>query len=193
MRIARLSATDGTPGRPAPGLSALALTALTLSAPALVACGGGRVEQAAPKSPPAPSDRAADVAALLAIHQTVLTAHLEGKVEPWMATEADRIVQANNGVISHPEKSARAAGRAGYLARTRFTVYRDLREPIVTVSADGTLGWLLAEVEMQGMQRGDDGIETPVDATWAWIELYEKQEGAWRGVGNVSNRRPAGP
>jgi hypothetical protein len=138
------------------------------------------------------ADRAADEAALRALHRTVLTAHLEGKVEPWMATEADRIVQANNGVISYPEKAARAAGRSDYLARTRFTVYRDLRDPIVSLSADGTLGWLLAEVETKGVQRGDDGVETPVDATWAWIELYEKQAGAWRGVGNVSNRRPGG-
>lgn len=142
------------------------------------ACAGPRV------------DHAADVAALVAIHKTVLTAHLEGKIEPWMATEADKIVQANNGVISFPEKSARAAGRADYLARTHFTVYRDLREPIVTVSADGTLGWLLAEVETKGTQRGDDGVETPIADTWAWIELYEKQAGGWRGVGNVSNRRP---
>jgi len=152
------------------------------------ACRAGRPDAGARTA-----DRAADEAALRAMHQTVLTAHLEGKVEPWMATEADRIVQANNGVISYPGKAARAAGRSDYLARTRFTVYRDLRDPIVSLSADGTLGWLLAEVETEGVQRGDDGVETPVDATWAWIELYEKQEGAWRGVGNVSNRRPAGP
>ncbi len=35
-----------------------------------------------------------------------------------------------------------------------------------------------------------DGVETPVDAIWAWIELYEKQLGTWRLIGNVSNRRP---
>ncbi len=40
------------------------------------------------------------------------------------------------------------------------------------------------------MQRAADGTETPVEADWAWIELYQKQEGAWRGIGNVSNRRP---
>ena len=167
-------------------LSRLAPAALLL----LAACGG---PPAADRATDRAADHAADVAALLAIHQTILAAHLEGKVEPWMATEADRIVSANNGVISYPEKAARAAGRAGYLARTRFTVYRDLREPIVTVSADGTLGWLIAEVEVKGMQHDDAGVEAPIEATWAWIELYEKQAGAWKGVGNVSNRRPTGP
>lgn len=166
----------------------LAATALLLGA-LLPACRAGQPDAGAPATDRT-ADHAADVAALLAIHQTILAAHLEGTVEPWMATEADRIVSANNGVISFPEKEARAAGRAAYLARTRFTVYRDLREPIVTVSADGTLGWLLAEVEVKGMQHDDAGVETPIEATWAWIELYEKQEGAWKGVGNVSNRRP---
>jgi anaerobic C4-dicarboxylate transporter len=27
-------------------------------------------------------------------------------------------------------------------------------------------------------------------AVWAWIELYAKEDGAWRRVGNVSNARP---
>lgn len=169
--------------------------AATLSLlPLLAACagaGGDAGAKAERAAVPAPSiDLTAEVAALKALHQTVLTAHLEGKVEPWMASEADRIVQANNGVVSFPEKSARAEGRAAYLGRTKFTVYRDLRDPIVTVSQDGTLGWLIAEVETRGVQRADDGTESPVEATWAWIELYEKQEGVWRGVGNVSNRRP---
>ena len=28
------------------------------------------------------------------------------------------------------------------------------------------------------------------ESVWAWIELYEKQEGEWKRIGNVSNRKP---
>lgn len=58
------------------------------------------------------------------------------------------------------------------------------------VSDDLSQGWLMAEVEVEGTQKGEDG-ETPFRWEWAWIELFERDEkGAWRWVGNVSNARP---
>ena len=33
-------------------------------------------------------------------------------------------------------------------------------------------------------------LTVAIDAIWAWIELYEKRDGEWRIIGNVSNRRP---
>ena len=54
----------------------------------------------------------------------------------------------------------------------------------------GSLGWVIAEVEIKGTRTSDDGESMPVEAIWAWIELYEKREGVWKAVGNVSNRRP---
>ena len=80
--------------------------------------------------------------------------------------------------------------REPYLASTSFRTYRDLRSPVIRVSDDGSLGWLIAEVEVQGTQIGEEGVETPVDAVWAWIELYQRDGEDWRLVGNVSNRRP---
>ena len=65
-----------------------------------------------------------------------------------------------------------------------------MRAPVVRVSEDGTLGWLIAEVEVRGTQVAEDGASTPIESVWAWIELYQKMNGEWSLVGNVSNRRP---
>ena len=92
--------------------------------------------------------------------------------------------------IAHQEEHRRAA-REPYLRATTFSVYKDVRTPIVTISDDGTLGWLITEVEVRGTHVAEDGTETPVEAIWAWIELYRKRDGQWTMVGNVSNRRPA--
>ena len=135
------------------------------------------------------SDLDAEAEQLLGLHLRVLEAHRTGNVDSWMAVEASEYVSANGGTISFPTASDRRASREPYLSSTTFTTYRDLRPPIVRVSADATLGWLIAEVEVRGT-RVVDGVETPVDAIWAWIELYEKQSGAWKLIGNVSNRRP---
>jgi hypothetical protein len=60
-------------------------------------------------------------------------------------------------------------------------------EPIVSVSADGTLGWVVVQVRARGVQ-GD--AKEPLAFVSAWIELYEKRKGRWVRVGNVSNFKP---
>ena len=130
-----------------------------------------------------------DPTELLAIHEQVLEAHRTGDVPSWMAVEADPYVVASRGTITFPTAEEREAFRAPYLASTSFSVYRDMRPPLVRISDDGTLGWLIAEVEVQGTQTAESGDSVAVDAVWAWIELYEKRDGQWKLVGNVSNRR----
>ena len=73
-------------------------------------------------------------------------------------------------------------------------MYRDLIDPIVRVSKDGTSGWLIAQVEIMGTRAAGgekaNGERTRFHSVWAWIELYEKRDGRWYRVGEVSNVRP---
>jgi hypothetical protein len=59
------------------------------------------------------------------------------------------------------------------------------------VSADGSLGWVIAQVEAQGEQTTPKGVVEPIEFVSAWIELYEKRDGRWFQVGNVSNFKPS--
>jgi len=163
------------PARSALGASGLAL--------------GARVEIECLAVAGAPASRAADEAGLRALHETILEAHRAGTVEPWMAIESADYVVANHGRLTTPSLDERRAARTTYLASTRFSVYRDRRPPIVTISDDGTRGWLLAEVEIRGVSTADG--DAAVAADYAWVELYEKRDGRWRLVGNVSNQAQA--
>jgi len=135
-------------------------------------------------------DLEAEKQSLLAIHERILQAHRAGDVNDWLDAEAEEYISVNRGRISFPTSAERRAGREPYLEATTFTVYRDLSDPIVRISVDGTMGWVVAEVEVQGNQVAEDGVETEINVIWAWVELYEKVDGAWKVVGNVSNRRP---
>jgi hypothetical protein len=136
------------------------------------------------------SAHADDREALLGLHAEVLRAHLENDLDAWMAAESEEYVMVSRGEILHPTKEERRARLGPYLDRTRFTAYRDLVDPIVRLSEDGTLGWVVAQVQVAGVQEGENDEEAAFDMVWAWIELYEKRDGAWYRVGNVSNRRP---
>ena len=137
---------------------------------------------------PDPSSSARPV--LLALHERVLAAHRAGDVERILADEGDEYTVANRGEITHPTLEQRRARMGPYLKRTRFRVYRDLVPPEVRVSPDGRLGWVIVQVEAAGEQSQDGGSLAEVSFVSAWIETYERRDGRWWRVGNVSNFRP---
>ncbi len=126
---------------------------------------------------------------LLALHQKVIQAHFDADVDGWLEMETAEYISANRGVISYPSKEERRAGRTPYLQTTTFTEYRDVVDPVVKVSVDGTLGWVIVQVKVTGVQQAGDGEERPLSFESAWIELYEKKNGRWLCVGNVSNMK----
>jgi hypothetical protein len=133
-----------------------------------------------------PDSRASDVQELLRLHEQAMQAHRESSIDLLLAAEGDEYVIASRGEVSKPGLAARKAFLGPYLAATRFSVYRDQVTPIAKVSGDGTLGWVIAQVEAKGEQKGATRTHN-LEFVSAWIELYEKKDGRWTRVGNVSN------
>jgi hypothetical protein len=151
------------------GLAAIALL--------MVGCATGR----------APSD----TQQLLALHEEVMRAHRESDIDLLLKGEEDDYVVAGRGEITKPDRKARGERLGPYLKATRFSRYADMVPPIVRVSRDGSLGWVIVQVEARGEQTTPTGAVRPLEFVSAWIELYEKQGGRWIRVGNVSNFKPA--
>src|SRR5215212_7792310 len=128
-----------------------------------------------------------DRAHLLALHEQAMEAHRKNDVELLLQADAEDFVLASRGEISRPSLEQRRQFLGSYLRRVRFAEYVDAVAPVVHVSADGTAGWVIAQVRVRGTEVG--GADRSVQVEWAWIELYEKRGGAWRRVGNVSNSK----
>jgi hypothetical protein len=139
---------------------------------------------------PSPASEAGDEEQLRSLHEKVLQAHRERDVELLLADESADYVVANRGEVTRPLLSERRDRLGAYLRATTFTEYRDLIEPMVTTSADGTLGWVVAQVQARGTQVDASGDQQPLAFTCAWIELYAKRGGRWYRIGNVSNFKP---
>lgn len=131
-----------------------------------------------------------DVEELLALHEQGLRAHRESDVELLLEAQGSDFTVSSNGQVFHPtvEESRKSLGP--YLQSTRFSVYRDQIPPIVKVSKDGSLGWVIVQIEAKGEQTVPDGRVMPLEFVSSWISLYEKQGGRWVSVGNVSNFKP---
>ena len=139
----------------------------------------------------APAAGRSDSEQLLALHEEVMRAHRESDVALLLRAEEDEYVIANRGEITRPDRKERGERLGPYLKQTRFSAYRDNVPPIVRVSGDGTLGWVIVQVEARGKQTTSTGTVEPLEFVSAWIELYEKKAGRWLRVGNVSNFRPS--
>ena len=129
-------------------------------------------------------------AKLLALHEEVMQAHRESSADLLLRSEAPDSVSANRGQITQPTLDERRARFQQYLGATRFAEYVDLVPPVVRVSEDGSLGWVIVQVRASGTQTKQDGGSQPLAFESAWIELYERREGTWYRVGNVSNFKP---
>lgn len=132
---------------------------------------------------------ATDEDLLRALHEKVLRAHRQADAEVLLEDEAADYVVANRGEVTRPTLDERRRRLRAYLGRTSFQEYRDVIEPVVTVSNDGTLAWVVVQVQARGTQMTETGHKEPVEFVSAWIELYQKKHGRWWRVGNVSNFR----
>jgi hypothetical protein len=130
---------------------------------------------------------ASDTEALRALHEKVMRAHRESNVELVLEDDADEAVVAGRGVVSRPTREDRRTRMGPYLKSTVFEVYRDMVDPVVEVSADGSLGWVIVQIEARGVQTDAEGKKEPLAFQSSWIELYRKSDGRWKRIGNVSN------
>jgi hypothetical protein len=127
---------------------------------------------------------------LLALHEEVMRAHRESNADLLLRSDAAEYVSANRGQITQPTIEERRERLRQYLGKTRFTEYIDLVAPVVRVSNDGSLGWVIVQVRGAGAQTTQDGDSQPLAFESAWIELYERRGGRWYRVGNASNFKP---
>ena len=127
---------------------------------------------------------------LLALHEEAMRAHRQSDVDLLLQSDAPDFVSASRGEITRPTLDDRRERFQRYLASTRFSEYVDLVPPVVRVSRDGSLGWVIAQVRGTGVQTTQDGGSKPLTFESAWIELYERRGDTWLRAGNVSNFKP---
>ncbi len=128
---------------------------------------------------------------LLELHQAGLTAHMKGDVDGLLAGQADDFILVNRGEISSPSREQRREFFGPYLASTNFEFYRDTVAPVVKISRDGSLGWVIAKVAARGTSATADATSVGIEFEAAWIELYERRGDEWFAIGNVSSFVPA--
>lgn len=120
-------------------------------------------------------------------HAAGIEAHLNKDVDFFIDDLSGGFIEVSDGDIKHPTREEIRSRFEDYLTHTTFTEYRDLREPIIGISKDGSIAWSIVRVKVAGTRKMEDDTERDLDFTCAWMTLYERKKNRWIRFAEVSN------
>ena len=77
-----------------------------------------------------------------------------------------------------------------YFQGAEFTAWDDLEPPIIHVSPDGMMAWMIVRVKVAYTKANASGKKTQESTVLAWLSCYEKQGGKWIHTANVTTAAP---
>ena len=137
--------------------------------------------------------RAADRAELLRLHERQRTAHLERRAD-WLVEEwADSLFSISGGGVSIGTRERGRAGFQEYLDASTFQAWDDIVPPRMRISGDGQMAYVVVEKRVHLTTRDSSGAAQAERTRFAWLSVYEKQDGRWRLSAIASTDRPDHP
>lgn len=137
------------------------------------------------------SDLAHEKAALKHSHAADRKAHFKADVDRLLEDSADEMISVRDGAIMRISKADRRRGMAEYFRGARYSEWDNLEDPIIRVSDDGSMAWMITRLKVARTQKDSTGVEREQKFVYAGIMMYEKVDGRWVKVANVSTFEPS--
>lgn len=133
---------------------------------------------AAPKSSDNPAQKQGE-ADLLALHHGERRAHFDHDVKFLLAHVAPQLLDIRDGRVNRMSRDDVRETFVEYFKSAHFSAWDDVEPPIVRVSADGTMAWMIVRVRISYSQTDTSGKVTSEDTVGAWMSAYERQNRTW--------------
>ena len=118
-------------------------------------------------------------AELLLLHRDERRAHFEHDVNFLLAHVAPQLLDVRDGLVNRMSREDVRAKFVEYFKNAQFSAWDDVEPPIVRVSADRTMGWMIVRVRIAYSKTDASGKKTNENTVGAWMSAYEKQNGTW--------------
>ena len=124
-------------------------------------------------------DLASERAALLRLHETARIAHLEKRADILVASFADSVLDIARGTVTVRSRSQNRMRFQDYFDRSDITEWADLSPPIIRMSPDGQMAYVIVQKSVRLSAPDSLGVLHREHTVFAWVELYQKQNGNW--------------
>ncbi len=119
---------------------------------------------------------------LLQLYKSSLQAHFEHDARTFLAEYASQWYEIRNAGVRLRTKEEALPAIEQYFQRTHFYDISEIAAPIIHISADASMAWVIGEIHVRASQEGPDKKERNFSFHCAWVSIYEKQEGQWAQV-----------
>ncbi len=136
------------------------------------------------------ADLEKEKAELLRLHKSDREAHLKTDVDALLENSSEEMISVSRGKISRSSTADARKMFTGYFRDAKYYEWDDVEEPIVRVSRDGSMAWMITRTRVRRVQKKADGAEQEEKFVYAGIMTYEKRDGRWVRVANVSTFEP---
>jgi hypothetical protein len=141
------------------------------------------------------ADRAADESAsakaeLLAVHQAARRAHFNRDVDFIVSGMGTEFTTVHKGTIRVMSREDVRKQFTEYFRGAEFSAWDDLEPPVIRISPDGKMGWMIVRVRIAYTKKDAGGGTSKEDTVMAWMSAYEKRDGKWLLVANATTSKP---
>ncbi len=168
-------------------------TTLLLASAISIATLAGASRHAPVRSHPqlAASDpQASAKAELLAVHQAARRAHFHRDMDSIVSGMGPEFTTVHAGKIKKMSREDVRKQFTEYFRGAEFSAWDDLEPPIIQVSPDGQMGWMIVRVRIAYTKTDAAGAKSSEDTVMAWMSAYEKRDGKWLLVANATTSEP---
>jgi hypothetical protein len=123
---------------------------------------------------------------LLALHAHDRQAHFATDSDTLVTPFAESIIDVRNGFVQRVSREDKRQDFEQYFKNATYYEWDDLEPPIVQVSQDASLGWMITRTKVRRTQLDDAGATHEREFIYAGIMTYEQREGEWLCTANVS-------
>jgi hypothetical protein len=123
---------------------------------------------------------------LLAIHASHRKAHFDTDAQALITNQAESCIYVRDGAIHHTSRDASLQQFERYFENATYYEWDDLEPPIIQVSQDASLAWMITRTKVRRAQLDESGEPRESEFVYAGVMMYEKRDGQWICTANVS-------
>src|SRR5437764_7699713 len=136
------------------------------------------------------ADLEKEKAELLRIHTSDRESHFKTDVDRLLENSPEEFISVGRGKINRSSKDDARKMFTGYFRDAKYYEWDDVEEPIIRISNDASMAWMITRTRVRRVQKTADGTEKEEKFVYAGIMTYEKRDGRWMRVANVSTSEP---
>jgi hypothetical protein len=106
-------------------------------------------------------------AELLRLHKSDREAHFKTDVDGLLEHAPEEFIAVSRGKISRSSKADTRKFFTGYFRDAKYYEWDDLEEPIVRISNDGSMAWMIVRTGIRRVQKNAAGEEKEEKAVYA--------------------------